>query len=103
MEIIEEEFTDLRNWKEEVLNLYQIFQSVYEVPAEILFLNPATYEVMRQLASQNQQSVSWVPEIDQTANPPGIVFGSDANLRIQLSNAVPLSAFQVGVSVKIHS
>ena len=103
MEIIEEEFTDLRNWKEEVLNLYQIFQSVYEVPAEILFLNPATYEVMRQLASQNQQSVSWVPEIDQTTNPPGIVFGSDANLRIQLSNAVPLSAFQVGVSVKIHS
>ena len=105
MEIIEEEFADLRNWKEEVLNVYQVFRSVHEVPAEILLLNPATYEVMRQLAAQNHHSATWVPAIDSISQQPaqGTDLGSGALLRIELSASVPLSSFQVGVNGKVHS
>ena len=105
MEIIEEEFIDLRNWKAEVLNVYQAFWSAHEIAAEILLLNPATYDVMRQLAAQNQQSANWVPAIGNISQQPaqGTDLGSGAVLRIELSASVPLSSFQVGVNIKVHS
>lgn len=96
MEKLEQEFIDLRNWKDEISRVCGIFKIASGQVAEILVLNPATFALMRQLSMQSFRTNKQTPfpeGVDGDAQ--GIKVGPELNLQLKLQNDLPLSIFQV--------
>ena len=104
METLEQEFADLRNWKDEVKRICGIFRIASGQSAEVLVLHPATWALIRQLASQSSRSGQPVPFPDSPAGLEDVInLGTDSSLRLDLRGNVPLSSFQVAVNSRVHS
>ena len=103
MDPLEEEFCDLRNWQQEVLQICQAFQVASGYVADHITVHPATLALMRQLAAQNQAEESWIPMFGNPNDPDdhSVLVSSSLVLRLELSLDLALSTYQVGGRIRV--